>query len=160
MPELRLIEPSIIDQVDARLDQRRAACLRDAKGHLLGSPRRHGHNGVTNLLAGFIVCECGATFEAVRGQYACSARRRKGASVCPSELTFSVEGMDNGFLNALEHVILSPTFIDRILDATFAHDPDAERVALTEERDRLAREIENLTKAIATGGDIPALASP
>jgi hypothetical protein len=40
----------------------------------------------------------------------------------------------------------------------FANNPDAERETLLDERAQLAREIENLTKAIAAGGDIPALA--
>ena len=64
-PQLRLIETAVIAEVDARLGAKRDAYLRDAKGHLLGSPRRHGHGQITHLLAGFMVCPCGATFEAV-----------------------------------------------------------------------------------------------
>ena len=144
--------------VDERLDARRSAYLRDAKGRLLGTPKRHGHGEVTRLLAGFLVCECGASFEAVRGQYVCSARRRKGEAVCASSMTFNVDAVDHVFLDALEGVLLAPDFIDRILDATFAQRPDDAREALSDERERLAREISNLTVAIATGGDIPALA--
>ena len=159
-PHLRLIEPSVIEQVDARLERKRHAYLRDAKGRLLGSPRGHGHGPRPNrhLLAGFIACECGATYEAVRGCYVCSARRRKGPSVCPSEFSFSVEEIEHVFLDAMEDVVLSPKFVEWVLDATFANNPDAERAALLDEQARLTREIENLTKAIASGGDIPALA--
>jgi hypothetical protein len=67
--------------------------------------------------------------------------------------------LDSRFLDALEDVVLSPSFIDRVLDATFAHDPNAERASLIAEDDRLTREIENLTRDIAAGGDIPALAA-
>jgi hypothetical protein len=53
---------------------------------------------------------------------------------------------------------ISDAFIERILDAAFAVNPDAERELWTNERARLATEISNLTTAIAAGGDIPALA--
>jgi hypothetical protein len=155
-PQLRIISEVLADKVDARLHTRRHAYLRDTKGRLLGSPR--GHTAGKHLLAGFIQCGCGATFEAVKGQYVCSTRRRKGASVCESAFTFPVESIDNVFLDALEQVVLSPTFIDRVLDATFAQDPNAERVSLVQEHERLTREVENLTRGIAQGGDIPALA--
>jgi site-specific DNA recombinase len=157
-PELCLIDKKIAALVDERLKGRREAYLRDAKGHLLGSPKRHGHGKVSHLLAGFMVCTCGATFEAVRGLYVCSARRRKGPSVCPSDLTFNIESVDQTFLDRLEEAMFAPTFIDHVLDVAFAHDPGAERAALVQERDRVGREIENLTKGIAAGGDIPALA--
>jgi hypothetical protein len=156
-PELSIVEPKLAADVDVRLHKRRHSYLRDNKGHLLGSPRRHGHGPITHLLAGFMVCACGATFEAVRGLYVCSARRCKGPTVCPSALTINVEGVDHVFLDALEDVVLSPKFIDHVLDATFAHDPNAERLALVAERQRLATEITNLTTVAAAGGDIPAL---
>jgi len=157
VPELRLIEAGLAREVDARLSARRETYLRNAKGQLLGSPRRHGHNPTKHLLAGFIACACGATFEAVRGRYVCSARRRKGSTVCPSDFAFNVEAIDHVFLDALEAVVLSPTLIDRVLDAAFSVDHDAERAALLERQQRLRTEITNLTAAIAHGGDIPTL---
>jgi hypothetical protein len=95
--------------------------------------------------------------EAVRAYYTCSARRRKGPSVCESAFAFSVEGIDHVFLDAIEETVLSPTFVERVLDAAFAGNPDVERESLTKERQRLATEITNLTTAITAGGDIPAL---
>jgi hypothetical protein len=55
--------------------------------------------------------------------------------------------------------VLSPTFADRVVDAAFAHNPDAgaERLTLEAERKRLAMESSNLTTAIAAGGNIPEL---
>ena len=55
----------------------------------------------------------------------------------------------------------SRRFIDRLLDAAFsaATSAGAERQQLVLEQERLAREVENLTKGIAAGGDIPALAT-
>lgn len=130
-PHLRLIDLDVIARVDARLESRAHNYLRDKKGRLLGSPRRHGHNANKHLLAGCIACACGATFEAVRGVYVCSARRRKGATVCPSDMTFNVERIDHVFLDALDAEVLSQSFVDRVLNETFAHDVNAERAGLT-----------------------------
>lgn len=158
-PQLRLISAELAVQVEARLEGRRHAYLRTTNGRLLGRPVEG-----KRLLSGFLVCACGARFEAVKswqGQhtYVCSARRRKGLAVCPSEMAFPVEALEHMFLNCIEHDVLSQEFIDRVLDAAFAGNPDAERQTLIDERAQVAREIENLTKAIAAGGDIPALAT-
>lgn len=58
----------------------------------------------------------------------------------------------------IEYAVLSDAFIERVLESAFTSNPDAERELLITERARLALEIENLTKSIALGGDIPALA--
>jgi site-specific DNA recombinase len=158
-PHLRIVPEEITSRVDARLDERRNAYLRDKQGRLLGSPRRHGHNPSRHLLAGFIACACGATFEAVRGYYVCSGRRRKGRHVCASDQSFAVESMENVFLDALEQELLAPSFIEGVLDATFTLNPCDERDRLLDERDRLTREVENLTRAIALGHQIEALAT-
>jgi hypothetical protein len=70
-----------------------------------------------------------------------------------------VHEIESTFLDVIEGTVLHPDFIDQLVDEVFADNPDAERVALGEDRKRLACEIENLTKAIAAGGDIPALAA-
>ena len=60
-PQLRLIEPELAERVDDRLQVRRHAYLRTTNGRLLGRPAEG-----KRLLSGFLVCECGARFEAVR----------------------------------------------------------------------------------------------
>ena len=152
-PDLRLIDPDVIAQVDARLEERRHAYLRGAKGRLLGRPTAGRY-----LLSGLLACECGATFEAVRGRYCCSARRRKGPSVCANDVTIPIDTFEAEFLDEIEGSVLDPGFIDRVVDAAIAHRPDDDRAAWVAERTRLATEIANLTAAIAAGGDIPALA--
>ena len=87
----------------------------------------------------------------------CSARRRKGPDVCPSSITFPVAEIEQVFLDAIEGSVLHPDFIDRVVDAVFAENPDNARQALLDERKRVATEITNLTTAIAAGGSIPAL---
>ncbi len=159
LPELRVVDAAVAERVDERLQGRRHAYLRTATGRLLGRPVEG-----KRLLSGFLVCECGARFEASRNwrgehAYVCSARRRKGPDVCPSEIVFGVDEIERVFLDAIEGSVLHPDFIDRIVDSVFASDPDAERAAALSERARLTTEISNLTTAIATGGDIPALAA-
>jgi len=78
--------------------------------------------------------------------------------VCPSELAIPVEAVERSFLDCIEQIVLSDAFIERVLDGAFANNPDAERELLVSERARLVAEIENLTKGIALGGDIPSLA--
>jgi hypothetical protein len=56
-------------------------------------------------------------------------------------------------------LVLHPDFIDRVVDAAFASSTNVEHDALVQERAGLLAEIANLTKAIAAGGDIPALAT-
>lgn len=133
--------------MDKRLERRRHDYLRTANGRMLGRPVIGKH-----LLSGFIVCECGGRFEAVRGYYMCSTRRRKGPDVCPSEFALPVEAIERVFLDCLEQVVFSQTFIDRVVSAVYANNPDAEREALVEERKRLAAEITNLTVVAAAGG--------
>ena len=160
-PELRVIDEWTAERVDQRLAQRRTTYLRDNKGRLLGSPRQHGHNLARRLLSGFLACACGASYEAVKGYYVCSARRRKGPSVCPSAFSFPVEAVEGVFLDIVEgEMLASPSVIDQLVDAMFTEDDHAdERAVLMQEQEQLAREIENLTKGIASGDDIPALAA-
>ena len=158
-PALRIVDADVSQAVDTRLQGRRDYYLRGAKGRLLGRPVEGRY-----LLAGFLQCACGARFEAVRRgrtklAYICSARRRKGPSVCPNEVSLPVAEIEQTFLDVIEGTVLHPDFIDRVVDAAFALQPDDERSALMEERTRLAREIQHLTTAIANGGDIPALAT-
>jgi DNA invertase Pin-like site-specific DNA recombinase len=153
MPELRLVDPAVIETVDRRLNAKRDHYLRTTKGRLLGRPVEGKH-----LLAGFLQCdECGGTFEAARGYYVCATRRRKGPTVCPNETSLAVEATDNLILTQIERQALDPDFIDRVLDTAFEDRPDDDRAELVKERARLASEIQNLTTAIGQGGDLPAL---
>jgi hypothetical protein len=95
------------------------AYLRSTNGRLLGRPVEG-----KRLLTGFLVCECGSRFEAVKNwgwrgshAYVCSARRRKGPDVCPSTVAFDVDEIENVFLNVVEGSVLHRDFIDRVVDA-------------------------------------------
>jgi site-specific DNA recombinase len=151
-PSLRIVPEDLTEQVDQRLEGRRHAYLRNAKGRLLGRPVEGKH-----LLSGFLVCACGGHFENVRGIYVCATRRRKGATKCASECSCSAASLESVLLDTIEHEVFSDEFIERVLDSAFAGDPQAERAAHLEERKRLALEVTNLTTAIAQGGDLPTL---
>jgi hypothetical protein len=123
----------------------------------LGRPKGQPDGRTKHLLAGFIVCACGARFENVRGHYVCSARRRKGDVVCPSDLVFPAASIEDSFLTTIEHEVLAEPFIDHLVKLAFATSPDEERERWLADRARLASEVTNLTAAIAAGGNIPAL---
>ena len=156
-PQLRIIDADLALAVETKLAGRRHAYLRGMKGQLLGRPVEGRH-----LLAGFLLCQCGSRFEAVKSKggthvYVCSARRRKGPDVCPSDVSIPLGDIEPTFLDVIEGTVLHPDFIDRVIEAVFANEPDAERDGWKRERQRLATEVTNLTTAIAAGGDIPAL---
>jgi hypothetical protein len=151
-PHLCIANAELVERVDTRLEGRRHAYLHTSKGRLLGRSVEGRY-----LLSGFLVCACGARFEAVKNwrgvhAYVSSARRRKGPDACPSEVVMPVPEIERAFLDVIEGSVLHPDFIDRVVDAVFADNPDAQRQALLDERAQVARGIENLTKAIATGG--------
>ena len=98
------MDVEVAEAADTRREGRRHAYLRTTKGRLLGRPVEG-----KRLLSGFLVCECGSTFEAVRGVYVCSARRRKGPDVCPSEVAMPVEEIERTFLDCVEGSCCTPT---------------------------------------------------
>jgi site-specific DNA recombinase len=164
-PELRIVSAELAAAVDALRADRNEKYLRATDGRVIT------HRGSTGLgrylLSGLLRCPCGAGFEALKTPnrthrkgfvYVCAARRRKGPSVCRYDLVFPIAETDAAILDVIESTVLSPGFIERVLETAMLSAPDPDRTALEDERARLAREIENLTTAIAAGGDIPALA--
>lgn len=98
--------------------------------------------------------------------YACTAHHKRGKAVCANSMDapmFGVKGADTEVLTAIERDILRPEVITAALrkalaklrpsaDAAQARHADLDR-RLT----ALTREIDNLTAAIATGGDLAVL---
>lgn len=159
--ELRIVSPALAAAVDARRGDRESRYLRSANGRLIGRPSTARY-----LLSGLLKCPCGGSMEALKGGnwshkgavYVCGARRRKGPSVCPHELALPIEAADEAILAVIEESILHPAFYeDVVLEAVLRVPQDDKREALEQDRKRLHREIENLTLAIARGGDIPQL---
>jgi hypothetical protein len=85
----------------------------------------------------------------------CAARRRKGPHVCKHDLTFAVPELDDAILGVIEGQVLAPTFVDRVLES--AYPPAADPTVLQTERAQLTQQINNLTSAIAAGGQMEEL---
>jgi DNA invertase Pin-like site-specific DNA recombinase len=157
MPELRIVPKELTDQVDALLAKRKEIYLRSNDGRLLGQP-----SGGKYLLSGLMKCPCGANFEAQKNPrgmkvghvYICAAHRRKGPAVCANALALPIEETEDRILNVIEGEVLTPTFIEMVLDTVFVPD-DGDRAALEAEADQLDLEIGRLTAAIKAGADIP-----
>jgi site-specific DNA recombinase len=156
---LRIVPEELADRVDLLRGHRRKSFLRSHEGHLMGQAS-HGKY----LLSGLMRCPCGGNFEAQkhssfnrRGMmYVCSIHRRKGSAVCGNRLALPIVDTDERILNVIEGEVLTPSFIDLVLDSVFTPD-DVNRPALEEEAADLERQIANLTTAVKVGGDIPAL---
>jgi DNA invertase Pin-like site-specific DNA recombinase len=158
-PELRIIPEALTAEVDSIRGDRRERYLRSNDGRLLGRPVLRKY-----LLSGMLRCPCGANFEAQKSPhgmrtglvYVCSAHRRKGAAICANGLALPIDETDDRVLGVIEGEVLTPAFIERVLDTVFV--PDAvNRAALEAEGHELERQVVNLTTAVKAGGDIPAL---
>jgi hypothetical protein len=157
--ELRIIPEGLAAEVDAIRGDRRERFLRSNDGRLLGRPVLGKY-----LLSGMLRCPCGANFEAQKSPhgirkglvYVCSAHRRKGSAVCANNLSLPIDETDDRVLTVIEGQVLTPEFIERVLDTVFV--PDAvNRAALEAEGPELERRVANLTAAVKAGGDIPVL---
>ena len=157
-PHLRLVSQELEALVDARRGDRRERYLRGQHGQLLGQPTGR------YLLSGLLRCPCGANFEAQKalhgvrpgGVYVCSANRRKGSAICANRLALPIAETDERILLAIEGEVLTPVFIERVLDTVFVPDV-ADHDAIEVDARGLEREVFNLTSAIKAGGDIPSL---
>lgn len=156
-PHLRIIAPEVAVDVDMIRRDRRQRYLRSNDGRLLGRPTLGKF-----LLSGMLKCHCGANYELQqahgwrKGGYVCSAARRKGRAVCDNTRTFPREETEHAILTVIEGVVLSPAYIETVLDRIFVPD-DGDRSALEAERAELERQLANLTEAIKLGGNLKRL---
>jgi hypothetical protein len=74
----------------------------------------------------------------------------------PHDLVFPLADADHALLSVVEHDVLAPPFVERVL-STVATAPDVNRPAVQAQVRQLEAEVANLTTAIAAGGDIPVL---
>lgn len=167
-PELRIVPDALVEAVAARAAGTRAAYLRSTKGTAWGRPV----NGEESryLLTGLTRCgQCGASMivrSRGHGQrrsywYACCAFHQRGRAVCPNSLDVRIELADEAILADLEQFVLHPQVVDRAialaLDELRPANGNAERERLDRDRRSAASEIDNLTRALALGGDLQSL---
>ena len=161
-PELRIVPEDLAAAVDAQRSDRRERYLRKTDGELLGQP---APKAVKHVLTGLLRCSCGATFEAQRvfnhsrgtngHVYVCSAARRKGKTICASDVHVLAPDAEAEILGAVERQLLAADVLGPALDLAVERlsreSPD--RAAQQAERAQLGRELANLFTLAANGGN-------
>jgi site-specific DNA recombinase len=169
-PALRIVPDALAEAVAARAAGTRAAYLRSTKGTAWGRPVNAEESRY--LLTGLTRCgQCGASM-IVRSRshghrrsfwYACCAFHQRGRTVCANSLDVRIEQADETILAEIEQFILHPQVIDRAIALAVdelrpaSDHAESERARLGKDRRRVAGEIENLTHALALGGDLPSI---
>ena len=171
-PDLRIVPEQLCQAVETRRHDARRAYLTATKGERFGRPA-HGFES-KYLLTGLARCGCCGGSLVVRSRshgrrrasfYACSAFHHRGHTVCANGLDAPMRAADDAILEEIEGYVLHPDVIERALALAIDElRPKTGRVE--DERGRLRTEIrtveqelERLTTALATGGDLPSVLS-
>jgi site-specific DNA recombinase len=135
----------------------------------MGHPQAHDIDS-RYLLSGFARCAvCGGGLGVTGGShssakshvYGCIAYHKRGASVCGNRLKIPIDRLDDAVLTTLAGDVLRPAVIMAVVDGVLARlepkaaarDAGQQRTAL----EAVEREIGNLAKAIAAGGQLEPL---
>lgn len=155
--ELKIVDDTLWDAVQARLRASNEKFLRDSRGKLWGKPEMRLEGRY--LLSGLARCGvCGwnlAVLGGVRRVYGCTHSFKRG--VCANDLTQRVDLVDTAFLAAIEKDVLTPERfryalacgMERVKEE-LAQAPDR-RPTLERERAGLARKVERMVAAIGDG---------
>ena len=161
-PNLRLVTDEQWDAVQVRLAEVRDTALRTQAGQLLGRPPAHA---VKYLLSGLLRCaECGSTLEArsrSHGKrrvmfYGCAGYHKRGRTVCSNRLIVPMKDFDTVVLDAVERQVLSPDVLSDALDRAVELLGEAaeQPPRLDEDLQRVEKELQRLTAALAAGGHL------
>jgi site-specific DNA recombinase len=154
VPELRIVDQALWDQVQARLREIREATGADNADR----PRYWEGRRARHMLTGKLFCgSCGGAMTNIGRNYlACSAARRQG-STCSNKRGIRRDALDNLILDSLQTRLMHPehvaTFIaeftaewNRLLAETSAHEHARRR-----ELETVSRKLAGLIDAIADG---------
>jgi site-specific DNA recombinase len=149
-PELRIVDPEIWEQVQARRKKLKNLPL----------PRR---NRPRHLLSGLLACgACGASYIVVSHAWlGCSAVRNTGT--CINRRQIQVAEIENRVLSALQRHLLAPEVIAAAIEAyrkerlRLSTERAQNRNSLERDLAEVGRKIAHLTKAIEDGGDLELL---
>jgi site-specific DNA recombinase len=159
IPELRIVDQALWDQVEARLKEVRSATGADTPDR----PRYWERRRAQHMLTGKLFCGCcgGAVTNIGRDYLACSAARRQGT--CDNRRGIQRDELDKLILDALQTRLMHPdhvaTFVteftaewNRLLSETSAHEHTQRR-----ELETVSRKMAGLIDAIADGLRAPGL---
>ena len=167
-PDLRIVSESLWRSVRDRREERRAQYLKATGGKRFGRPRRDVDSKY--LLPGFARCaRCGGGM-CVRSRshgghraylYGCTSYWKRGRTVCLNSLEIGMGDADEAVLAAVSGAVLAPDVVDDVVAGVLAglgpEQSDRVRRECRRERERLETEIERLTDAIESGGELTSL---
>jgi site-specific DNA recombinase len=165
-PELRIVSDDVWYAAQTRLARIRRTQLVIANGDR--QPVRPRDIESHYLLSGFARCAvCGGGLCVMnhgrqRGySYGCIAHHKRGAAVCGNGLTLAVDRVDKAVLGTLASDVLRPrvamALVDGVLDAMRPQTRAADVSSLRTELHVVSREVDRLTEAIASGGQLAPL---
>ena len=159
VPEFRIVDQDLWDQVQARLTEVRAASGADNPDR----PRYWEHRRAQHMLTGKLFCGCcdGPMTNIGRNYLACSAARRQGT--CGNRRGIQRDELDKMILDALQARLMEPehaaAFVaefnaewNRLQGEASAHEGSKRR-----ELDAVGRKLDGLINAIAEGLRAPGL---
>jgi len=167
---LRLVSEALCQAMADRARKARAAYLRSTKGAAWGRPVDGAESRY--LLTGLARCgQCGCGM-VVRSRhhgrqrsfrYVCGGYHLRGKMICSNSLEAPIDEADEAILSDVEAFVLNPAVLTRAIrwaldkrSPTNRH-AEAERQRLTDEHHAVTGEIDNLTRALAVGGDLSSL---
>ena len=160
-PELRIVPADLWAAVQARLQDRADAYLRQGGGKFDG--RAEHSREAAYLWSGFLRCaECAGAIIVVKKTrvssfYGCSFHTKRGDAVCGNGLTVRTDQLDTALLQAVEEAVLTPEALRYVLERaaeavrrSLADDP-ARMEALRRQRAEAQRKVTRLVEAVAEG---------
>jgi site-specific DNA recombinase len=162
-PDLRIVDQSLWDATQTRLQERGEAYLRQTKGKFFG--RAEASRESHYLWSGFMQCgECGGamlvgkkTYKPSRSWYACSFHLKRGETVCGNGVCAPVEELDPLLLDSVAEKVLTPDALTYVLDEAIRkaekdlRDDPEKLAALRRRRGETQRKIIRLLDAVADG---------
>ena len=148
VPELRLIEDDLWDQVKARQNGIREAM--NPAGVKNERPRLENARRPAYLLAGLVKCGCcGAGYTLInKTRYGCAGARNKGDAVCTNRATIQREEVEVRVLTGLREALLHPELIAAFVEE-YRRAFNETAADANAERDKAKRDLAKAEKKIA-----------
>jgi DNA invertase Pin-like site-specific DNA recombinase len=169
-PQLRIVSDELWAAAHQRLSVTRERYLRGTAGQRWGRPP--GGQDSQYLLPGLARCGvCGGSLYVKTKKraggaraffYGCTSFHLRGRTVCTNSLEIPMELADQAVLGVIEREILQPDIVESVVERALellqpAGAGDARRREVRQALDDLRAELDRLTGAIASGGQLPAL---